>query len=57
MLHTGIPADPLPYTTILNALCRKKQLQEAYRLMCLMRGRGVSPNIVHHNTVIVGMCP
>jgi pentatricopeptide repeat protein len=55
MLHMGIPTDPLAYTTMLNSLCRKKQLRGACCLLSLMRCRGFSPVIMHHNIVIVGI--
>ncbi|MBA0620703.1 hypothetical protein Godav_006395, partial [Gossypium davidsonii] len=56
MLNKGFEPDSLSYTTLLNSLCRKKKLREAYKLLCRMKVKGCNPDIVHYNTVILGFC-
>lgn len=56
MLNKGFVPDTLTYTVLLNSLCRKKKLREAYKLLCRMKVKGCNPDIVHYNTVVLGFC-
>ncbi|KAB2595895.1 pentatricopeptide repeat-containing protein [Pyrus ussuriensis x Pyrus communis] len=55
MLNKGFVSDTLSYMTLLNSLCRNKKLREEYKLPCRMKVKGCNPNIVHYNTVILGV--
>ncbi|MFQ6620179.1 hypothetical protein Gotur_000001, partial [Gossypium turneri] len=41
---------------LLNNLCRKKKLREAYKLLCRMKVKGCNPDIMYYNTFILGFC-
>ncbi|CAL2227531.1 unnamed protein product [Prunus armeniaca] len=56
MLDEGIAPDVVTYNTVIEALCKERQTEEALSVLELMSQRGMRLDIFTYNSLINGMC-
>ncbi|KAM3321988.1 pentatricopeptide repeat-containing protein, mitochondrial [Capsicum chacoense] len=56
MMGTGIQGDDYTYGILMKGLCLTNRIGDGFKLLQVMKTRGVIPNAVIYNTLIRGLC-
>ncbi|KAL5713768.1 hypothetical protein ACHQM5_015816 [Ranunculus cassubicifolius] len=56
MMRCGVVGDCYTFGILMKGLCLTNKIDEGFKLLTLMKSRGVGPNTVIYNTLIYGLC-
>ena len=54
MVEKGCSPDVFSYTILINGYCKIKKIDEAMHLFHEMSNKGMIPNVVTYNNLIIG---
>ncbi|XP_026446151.1 pentatricopeptide repeat-containing protein At2g17525, mitochondrial [Papaver somniferum] len=56
MMKCGIQGDNYTFGILMKGLCLTNRISDGFKLLQLMKSRGITPNTVVYNTLIHGLC-
>ncbi|GAB2260121.1 hypothetical protein Droror1_Dr00010976 [Drosera rotundifolia] len=56
MIECSVEGDMYTYGILMKGLCLTNRVAEGFRLLQVMKSRGVSPNVVVYNTLLQALC-
>ncbi|MCL7036819.1 hypothetical protein MKW94_017948 [Papaver nudicaule] len=56
MMKCGIQGDDYTFGILMKGLCLTNRISDAFKLLQLIKSRGITPNTVVYNTLIHGLC-
>ncbi|XAR69606.1 hypothetical protein NMG60_11001260 [Bertholletia excelsa] len=56
MMGSGVQGDDYTFGILMKGLCLTNRIDEGFKLLALMKSRGLTPNTVIYNTLLHGLC-
>ncbi|KAL2471918.1 Pentatricopeptide repeat-containing protein [Abeliophyllum distichum] len=56
MMRSGVQGDDYTYGILMKGLCLTNRIGDGFKLLQVMKTRGVKPNVVVYNTLINALC-
>ncbi|PON50030.1 Tetratricopeptide-like helical domain containing protein [Parasponia andersonii] len=56
MMATGVVGDHYTFAILMKGLCSTNRIADAFKLLQLLKSRGVTPNAVIYNTLLHALC-